>query len=130
MSAFKKKALAVVVLILFAALALLAYIRFSPEAAQGSKTVYFEVTHSDTSKKEFTITTYAETLREALESDGLIEGDDGDFGLFVTAVDGESADSSLHQWWKFEKDGEMLPAGVDDTMISDGEHYQAVLDVY
>lgn len=119
-----------VLLILLVAAAIFAYLRFAPTPQAGDKTVYFEVIHSDTSRKEFTLSTDAQTLREALEQEGLIEGSDSEFGMFVTTVDGETADDSQRQWWRFDKDGEMLPTGVDDTMISDGEHYEAVLDVY
>ena len=33
------------------------------------------------------------------------------------------------EWWCFTKNGETLMTGVDDTMIADGEHYEATLTV-
>ena len=81
-------------------------------------------------KKDFTISTDSENLRGALEQEGLISGDESEYGLYVTTVDGETADSSLNQWWCFTKDGEMLMTGVDDTMIADGEHYETFIDTY
>ena len=88
------------------------------------------MTHVDGTQKDFTISTDSENLRGALEQEGLISGDESEYGLYVTTVDGETADSSLNQWWCFTKDGEMLMTGVDDTMIADGEHYETFIDTY
>ena len=33
------------------------------------------------------------------------------------------------EWWCFTKGGEMLMTGVDDTMIADGEQYEATFTV-
>ena len=74
-----------------------------------------------------------ETIRKGLkelEQEGLISGEEGAYGLFVTSIDGEEADDSLNQWWCFTQDGVMLNTGVDDTMISDGDHYEAAIDTY
>ena len=76
------------------------------------------------------ISTDSENRRGALEQEGLISGDESEYGLYVTTVDGETADSNLNQWWCFTKDGEMLMTGVDDTMIADGEHYETFIDTY
>ena len=101
-----------------------AYKNLAPQPVTGDKTIVFEVTHVDGTQKDFTISTDSENLRGALEQEGLISGDESEYGLYVTTVDGETADSNLNQWWCFTKDGEMLMTGVDDTMIADGEHYE------
>ena len=75
----------------------------------------------------FTITTDAEYLRGALESINLIAGSESEYGLFVTTVNGVTADDSKQQWWCFTKDGEMLQTGVDSTPIANGEHYEITL---
>ena len=85
------------------------------------------VVHGDGSSKDFAIATDAEFLRGALEEQQLIEGSESEYGLFVTAVDGETADDALQQWWCFTKGGEMLMTGVDTTPIADGEHYEITL---
>ena len=59
----------------------------------------------------------------------LIAGDESEYGLFVKTVDGETADDANQEWWCFTKGGEMLMTGVDDTMIADGEQYEATLTV-
>jgi len=125
-----KKVLAVLLLLVLAAAALLIWQHFSPGAQAGSKEISFTVVHGDGSEKQFTIRTDSENLRGALEPEGLISGEEGPYGLFVTVVDGETADDSQHQWWCFTKGGEDLFTGVDDTMIADGESYEATLSYY
>ena len=95
-----------------------------PTGVEGGKHLTVEVIHSDGSEKSLAIATDSENLRGALEEESLIEGEDSSYGLYVTVVDGESADASQQQWWCFTKDGEMLMTGVDDTMIRDGEKYE------
>ena len=92
-------------------------------------TIVVSVTHADGSEKEFVITTAALNLREALEQENLVQGDESEYGLFVTTVDGETVDGSKQEWWCFTKGGEMMMTGVDDTMIADGDHYEIVFTV-
>jgi len=102
----------------------------SDNASVSVKAITLEVVHKDGSKKEFTIETEAENLRAALEQEKLIEGEESDYGLFVKTVDGETADDANQEWWKLtDKDGEMTPAGVDDTKIADGDVYVFTLTV-
>ena len=130
MASKKAKIISGVILALLVVDAVLALIFLRPDANPGSKAIVFQVTHSDGNVVNFDIRTDSENLRGALEQKGLIAGDEGPYGLFVTQIDGETADDSQRQWWCFTKDGEMLNTGVDDTMIADGEHYEAFIDVY
>ena len=86
-----------------------------------------EVVHGDESTKEFKIQTESENLRGALEQEGLIDGTESEYGLYVLTVDEETADETQQQWWCITKGGEMLMTGVDDTMIADGEQYEFTL---
>ncbi len=97
-----------------------------PAPVAGAKNVTLDVVHGDASVNTFSISTDAETLRDALaQVDGLIAGEDGPYGLMVTTVDGETADWSRdHSWWCLTRDGAMLDTGVDSTMIEDGAHYE------
>ena len=113
--------IAVAVLLVLVIGTFVAYKNLAPQPVTGDKTIVFEVTHVDGTQKN---------LRGALEQEGLISGDESEYGLYVTTVDGETADSNLNQWWCFTKDGEMLMTGVDDTMIADGEHYETFIDIY
>ena len=122
--------IAVAVLLVLVVGALLAWNHFKPAAQVGAKTIVLEVVHGDASTKSFSIQTDAENLRGALEQeDGLIAGSDSEYGLFVETVDGETANMDNQEWWCFTKGGEMLMTGVDDTMIADGEQYEATFTV-
>ena len=64
------------------------------------------------------------TVGAALLAEGLIEGDVGEWGLFVTHVNGLRADfTEDNAWWAFYIDGEMAVTGVDDTDIKEGVTY-------
>ncbi len=90
-----------------------------------AKSITLAVVHGDGSTKDFTIETEAETLREALEQEKLIEGEESEYGLFVKTVDGETAEGK--DWWCLTKDGVMAETGVDGVKINDGDAYEFTL---
>ena len=95
-----------------------------PEPVEGEKAIVFQVTgHEGT--KNFDFRTNAETLADALMEQKLIDAEEGPYGLWVTAVFGETADSAKNEYWMFYKDGTELSTGVSETYIADGEHYEA-----
>ena len=92
----------------------------------GKTTVQVEVKVEEQSVT-FTINTDKETLGDALIEHGLIEGDEGPYGLYVKKVNGITADFDVDQsYWALYKNGEMSLTGVDTTKIADGEHYEIV----
>lgn len=101
-----------------------------PQTIEGAKTIEVEVVFADGSTKDHTIHTDEEFLRGALEQEELISGSESEYGLYVTTVDGVTADDAQKQWWCFNQDGVMLNTGVDSTPIADGDHYEIVLSVY
>ena len=119
--------IAAAILLVLVVGALLVWQLNRPAAQEGSKKLVVTVVHGDGSSKDFSLATDAEFLRGALEEQKLIEGSDSEYGMFVTAVDGETADNEAQQWWCFTKGGEMLMTGVDTTPIADGEHYEITL---
>ena len=100
----------------------------SQEDAQ-EKEITFQVVHKDGSTQDFEISTTAGTLREALEAEGLIAGEESPYGLYVETVDGETADEGNQEWWCLTKGGEMWNYGVDDTQIEDGDAFEFTLTV-
>ncbi len=93
------------------------------EAAE-QVTFTFTVVHSDGTEKSFEVTTDEETVGAALIAEGLISGEDGDYGLYVKVVDGETADYDLDQsYWSFYVGDEYAMTGVDKTPITDGATY-------
>ena len=74
--------------------------------------------HGDGTEKEFPITTTAATLGDALVAEGLVEGEESSYGLFITTVDGETVDDANQEWWCLTKGGEMWNYGADATELS------------
>ena len=118
---------AVVALVVAVAAAAALYFAFGPQGEAGQKTITVDVVQLDGAETVHTITTEAEFLRGALEQGGLIAGEESDYGLFVTTVDGVTADDSQEQWWCFTKGGESLATGVDSTPIADGDTFEITL---
>ena len=123
----KKLAIGCGALVLACLLAGLLYIQTRPEPSEGAKTIDVVVVHVDGTEADFQYRTDAEYLGEVLEENGLVEGTDSSYGLFITTVDGETADESLQQWWCITREGEMLSTGADQTPITDGEQYELTL---
>ena len=126
----KKTLFAVAALAVVAALMLGIWYFTRPQAQEGAKTVVVEVVHADESAKEFTYHTDAEYLGELLLAEKLVEGEQGPYGLFITTVDGETAQDSLHQWWCITKGGDQVDTGADSTPIADGDHFELTLSTY
>lgn len=130
MSKTKKNVLAIVLVAVLALGALLCWKMFAPEGTAGGKTITVEVVHGDETTKEFVIKTDSENLRGALDQEeGLVAGEEGQFGLFILTVDGETINSDNQEWWCVTKNGEQLMTGVEDTVIADGEHYEITFTV-
>ena len=88
----------------------------------------FVVTDLDGNETTFDITTEKATVGEALLDEGLIAGEDSDFGLYVTSVNGIAADWDNDQtYWAFYIDGEYAMTGVDSTEVTEGATYSFVL---
>lgn len=73
------------------------------------------------------ISTEAEFLGQALSENGIIEGEQGAYGLFITSADGIQADETLQQWWCITKAGEPVATGVDTTPIAQGDCFELTL---
>ena len=96
------------------------------EFGKGAKTVVVEVKAGEDSVT-FTVKTDKETVGEALQEHGLIEGEDGAYGLYVKKVNGIVADYDVDQtFWAFYINGEYAMTGVDGTLIEEGVTYQLI----
>ena len=120
--------LAAVLVVLVAVFGLVYYFN-RPAAQSGSKNIVVTVVLADESSEDIKINTDAEYLRGAMEEKGIVGGSESEYGLWVTTVNGVTADDSKQEWWCFYKDGEMLNTGVDSTPIADGDHFEVVLTV-
>ena len=97
----------------------------SPEAA--GKKITVTVIHADGTSKDFEYETNAENFGDVLREEKLAEGQESETGLFVTTVDGETADDSQQQWWKVSVNGEMAQKRVDETPVNDGDTFELAL---
>ena len=98
-----------------------------PETITGEKKVDIIVIHADKTENTFTFQTDAEYLADILLENGLAEGEVGSYGLFITTVDGETADSSKQQWWCITKGGEQVNNGADTLPIANGDQFELTL---
>ena len=65
------------------------------------------------------------TVGEALQEHGLLEGEQGSFGLYVKKVNGITADFDIDQtYWAFYINGEYAMTGVDTTNIDESAEYK------
>lgn len=126
-----KKKIAIIAVIFVAILAIFAivYTINKPKTTEGKKHIEVLVTFADKSTKTFKISTDEKMLGPALKDEKLVDGSESATGMFVTTVDGYTADSSKEEWWMFSKDGESLTTGADSTPIKDGDHFEITLTV-
>ena len=94
---------------------------------QGSTAFDFHVTDLDGTVTKFRVNTDASTVGEALLAAQLIAGDESDWGLYVTSVNGITANWDTEKaYWAFYIDGEYAQTGVDATEITEGAVYSFV----
>ncbi|MCL1845399.1 MAG: DUF4430 domain-containing protein [Defluviitaleaceae bacterium] len=96
------------------------------EVGTGETIFTLVVDHGEIST--FRVSTDEETVGDALFALNLIDGEYGAFGLFVTTVNGITADFDEDgAWWAFWVDGEMSMTGVSETPAENGANYAFVL---
>ncbi len=126
----KKIVVAVVALVLVVAAMLGVYLSTRPETVQGGKTVTVTVIHGDGSSKDFTYSTDAEYLGEVIVAEGLVNGQDGPYGLYFDTVDGEMASWEKNQsYWSILIGEEYATLGADSIPLEDGGVYQLVYTI-
>ncbi len=94
------------------------------ELGEGAKTVVVEVA-AEGKTVTFTVKTDKDTVGAALIEHELLAGDESEFGLYVKAVNGMTADYDVNQcYWAFYVNGEYAMSGVDTTEITEGAVYR------
>ena len=97
------------------------------ELGEGSKTFSFTVTDADSTETAFLIHTDKTMVGEALQELGLLEGEEGPYGLYVKTVNSVTYDYDTHgKYWAFYINGEMAMSGVDTTDVVEGTTYSFV----
>ena len=91
---------------------------------EGNTSFIFVVRDIDGSEKSYTVKTDAKTVGDALLAVDMIEGENGQYGLYVKKVDGITADYDVDAtYWAFYINGEYAMSGVDTTDITAGATY-------
>ncbi len=94
---------------------------------EGENSFDFFVTDKDGKEYFYGINTDKATVGEALVELGLIDGEDGPYGLYVKTVKGITIDYDTDgMYWAFYIGEEMAPTGVDRTEIVNGTAYRFV----
>lgn len=94
------------------------------ELGSGAQTAIVEV-ETPEGVITFTIRTDKATVGEALQEHELIAGEQGQYGLYVKAVNGTVADYDTDKsYWAFYIDGEYAMTGVDTTPIVQTQRYR------
>ena len=120
----KKKILIAIVLVVLVAALVAVYFLTRPETFAGRKDFTLEVVHGDGTTNEFRYKSKLEFVGEALLEEGIIEGEEGPYGLYIHVVDGEKAVFEEDgAYWSFSINGEYAMTGVDQTPIEDGAVY-------
>jgi len=92
----------------------------APEVrGEGETEFSFKVVTADGVTKEYTVKTNKAKVGDALLDAGLIKGEQGQFGLYVTEVDGEYHKYEEDgMYWAFYENESYAALGVDSTEIN------------
>ena len=99
-------------------------------AVDGRKNIAVTVVHKDASERVFRYQTDAEYLGQVLLEEGLIQGENGPYGLMISAADGETADWNVDQsYWALYIGADYATTGADGIVLTDGGAYSLVYTI-
>ena len=126
----KKLVIAVVALVAVIAIMVGVFASTRPETSAGTKSITVTVVHADGLEKVFAYSTDEEYLGPVLLDQGLVEGEEGPYGLVINAVDGESASWEENQsYWALFIGEEYATTGADTTPVNDGDAFKLVYTI-
>lgn len=118
---------AVVALVVVIGLLLGLYFATRPETQDGAKAFTVVVVHANGESKEFDYRSDEEYVGTVLIEDGLIEGAEGQWGMYISHVDGERAVYEEDgAYWALYVGEEYATNSVELTPIEDGATYKLV----
>lgn len=130
MSKKAKTILAAVVLALVAVGMFFAYEQFKPKPQEGAKSIEVVVVHKDGTERSFPVNTDAEYLAEVLVSEGIVEDNQTEYGLYILVADGEYADYEADGgWWSVYEGDTQSAFGASELPIRDGGLYKVVYTI-
>ena len=120
----KSKITAVMLLLILIAAFCAVYLVFKPSVTAGEKAFTVKVVHADRSEKTFSYRCSDEYLGDTLLREGLIKGEKGAYGIYITEVNGERAVYEKDKaYWALFINGEYAVSGIDATPIENGAQY-------
>nr|MBQ8244566.1 hypothetical protein [Oscillospiraceae bacterium] len=125
----KNKRIVIAVVVLAVAIALMAglFALTRPETVAGGKEITVTVVHKDGTEKAFSYSTDAEYLGDVIVAEGLVNGEEGPYGLYFDTVDGETASWDADQsYWSILIGEEYATVGADGIVLTDGGEYSLV----
>lgn len=127
----EKKKIAILAAAFVVVIAVLGVVFFAlkPGTEDGMKNYTLEVVLADGTSTTHELKTDEEYLGQALLNEKLIEGSTSEYGLFVTTVNGVTANDANQEWWCLTIGGESSMYGVDQVPVTDGGHYEFTLTV-
>lgn len=115
------------ILIAVAGILLAAYLLNRPGGIDGAKNITIDVVVSREVERTFNVATDKEFLGEVLLGEGIAKGVAGQYGLFITEVNGRVVNSDAQEWWCITKGGEEVFTGADSTPIADKDKFELTL---
>ena len=97
------------------------------EVGEGKNTVAVTVTAAEKSIV-ITLKTDEENFGRALRKSGFVEGSEGDYGLYISHVNGiKAVYEEDNAYWSFlDGEGNYMNYGVDDAQLTGNDAYQLV----
>lgn len=103
---------------------------FKDEPVEGGKNITLQVvSERDSYNFEEKYETEEEYLGEFLAKEGIIGFDTGEYGRYITSVNGYAAGNDDQSWWCVMVNGESAVTGVDEIVIEDGAEYLLELKI-
>lgn len=126
----KKIVIALAALVAIVAILIGVYVGSRPETSAGTKSITVTVVHRDGTEKVFEYDTDEAYLGPVLLSQELVVGEEGPYGLVISAVDGETASWEENQsYWALFIGEEYATTGADTTPVNDGDAFKLVYTI-
>ena len=106
-----------------------------PKPQTGSKTATLEIVDSEGKSVSYELKTDAEYLHQFMDEvaennkDFTFDGSEGEYGYFLTTVNGEAPDYTVDQaYWAIYVNDEYGNYGVDEQPVADGDVFRIVYE--
>ena len=124
----------IAIIALVAAIAVIAVVYFvnAPKTSKGAKSVTISVIDNNGAEKSYSAKTDAEYLSQVFdEIKGLtVEGDSSEYGLYITTVNGLTADYSVDSsYWAIYVNGNYGSYGADSQPVADGDSFTLAYEI-